>query len=145
MLWSRLGRRVLAICGRLPVGKGFLDGDASAGRRRHLFGLLLRRSWMAAGHNALRGSGPGQKHAVAHCQTNPNRPAKGAGARRSGRQLTPLGQDGGTVLSEDVAALEVTALIEMIVDRGVDGGKLLQSLYVPELRHRTLSSSERLV
>ena len=35
--------------------------------------------------------------------------------------------------------------VEMIMDRGVDGGKLLQCLYVPELRHRTLSSSERLM
>ncbi len=80
-----------------------------------------------------------------HCQTNLNRPARGAGPRRSGRQLAPLGQGGGTVLSEDVAAIEVTVLIEMIMDRGVDGGKLLQSFYVPKLRHRTLSSSERLM
>ncbi len=80
-----------------------------------------------------------------HCQTNLSRPAKGAGPRRSGRQLPPFGQGGGTVLSEDVAAIDVTVLIEMIMDRGVDGGKLLQSLYVPELRHRTLSSSERLM
>jgi hypothetical protein len=29
-----------------------------------------------------------------HCQTNLNSPAKGAGVRRSGRQLTPLGQGG---------------------------------------------------
>ena len=79
------------------------------------------------------------------CQTNLNRPAKGAGLRRSGRQLTPLGQSGGTVLSEVVAAIEVTVLTEMIMDRGVDGGKLLQRLYVPELRHRTLSSSKRLM
>ena len=80
-----------------------------------------------------------------HCQSNLNRPAKGAGPRRSGRQLTPLGQGGGTVLSEDVAVIEVTVLIEMIMDRGMDGGKLLQSLYVPELRHCTFSSSERLM
>jgi hypothetical protein len=80
-----------------------------------------------------------------HCQTNLSRPAKGAGPMRSGRQLTPLGQGGGTVLSENVAAIEVAVLIEMIMDRGVDGGKLLQSLYVPELRHRTLSSPERLM
>jgi hypothetical protein len=80
-----------------------------------------------------------------HCQTNLNRPAKGASPRLSGRQLTPLGQGGGTVLSEDVAVIEVTVLIEMIMDRGVDGGKLLQSLYIPKLRHCTLSSSERLM
>ena len=30
-------------------------------------------------------------------------------------------------------------------DRGMDGGKLLKGLYAPELRHRPLSSSERLV
>ncbi len=59
--------------------------------------------------------------------------------------MPPLGQGGGTVLSEDVAAIEVTVLIEMILDRGVDGGKLLQSPYVPEFRHCTLSSSERLM
>ncbi len=69
-------------------------------------------------------------HPKGHCQTNLNRPAKGAGPRLSGRQLTPLGQGRGTVLSEDVAAIEVTVLIEMIMDRGVDGGKLLQNLYV---------------
>ncbi len=83
--------------------------------------------------------------ALGHCQTNLNRPAKGASLRCSGPQLTPLGQGGGTVLSEDVATTEVTVLIEMVMDRGVDGGKLLQSLYVPELRHRTLSSSEWLM
>ena len=54
-------------------------------------------------------------------------------------------QGGGTVLSEDVAAIEVTVLIEMIMDRGVDGGKLLKCLDTPELRHRPLSSSEGLV
>ncbi len=56
-----------------------------------------------------------------HCQTNLSRRAKGAGPRRSGRQLPPFGQGGGTVLFEDVAAIEVTILIEMIMDRGVDG------------------------
>ena len=60
--------RLIAICGRLPVGKGFLDGKCRAGRCCHLFGLFLRRSEMAAGHNALRRSGPGHKHAVAMLQ-----------------------------------------------------------------------------
>jgi len=80
-----------------------------------------------------------------HCQTNLPGPAKGAGLRRSGRQLTPLGQGGGTVLFEDIAAVEVAVLIEVVVDRGVGGGKLLQGLYIPELHHRILSSSERLM
>ncbi len=79
------------------------------------------------------------------CQTNLNRHAKGAGLRRSGCKLTPFGQSGGAVLLEDVAAVEVTILIEMIMDRGVGGGKLLERLHVPELCHRPLSSSERLM
>ena len=37
------------------------------------------------------------------------------------------------------------AVVEMIVDRGMGGGEFLQGLYFPELRHRTLSSPERLV
>jgi len=56
------------------------------------------------------------RHAVRHCQTNLNGPAKGAGLRRSGRQLTPLGQGGRTVLFEDVAAVEVTVVVEVVVD-----------------------------
>jgi hypothetical protein len=51
-----------------------------------------------------------------HCQTNLNGPAKGAGLRRSGRELTPLGQGGTTVLFEDVAAVEVTVVVEVVVD-----------------------------
>ena len=51
-----------------------------------------------------------------HCQTNLNGTAKGAGLRRSGRQLTPLGQGGRTVLFEDVAAVEVTVVVEVVVD-----------------------------
>ncbi len=84
-------------------------------------------------------------YSAGHCQTNLPGPAKGAGLRRSGRQLMPLGQGGGTVLFEDVAAVEVAVLIEVIVDRGVGGGKLLQGLYIPELHHRSFSSSERLM
>ena len=33
----------------------------------------------------------------------------------------------------------------MIVDRGMGGGELLESFHVPELPHRSFSSSERLV
>ena len=51
-----------------------------------------------------------------HCQTNLSGPAKGAGLRRSGRQLTPLRQGGRTVLFEDVAAIEVTVVVEVVVD-----------------------------
>ncbi len=82
----------------LPVTPSPIYGDPSAGGRKALSTPMM-----------------GVKLPQRHCQTNLN-PAKGAGPRRSGRQLTPLGQGGGTVLSEDVAAIEVTVLIEMIVD-----------------------------
>ena len=48
--------------------------------------------------------------------------------RRSGRQLTPLGQGGIAVLFEDIAAVEVPVVVEVVVDRGVGGGKLLESV-----------------
>jgi hypothetical protein len=35
--------------------------------------------------------------------------------------------------------------VEVVVDRGMDGGEFLQSHYISELRHRTFSSPERLV
>ena len=59
--------------------------------------------------------------------------------------MTTLGQGGGTVLLEDIAAIEMTVLNEMVMDRGVDGSEFLQGLYVLELRHRSFSSSERLM
>ena len=79
------------------------------------------------------------------CQTNANQTAKCAKRIASGCQLTPLGQRGGAVLLEDVASAEVAIVVEVVVDRGVRGGKFLQSLDVPELRHSTLSSPERLM
>jgi hypothetical protein len=39
--------------------------------------------------------------------------------------LTPLGRGGGAFLLEDVSAVEVAVLIEVIVDRGVNENKLL--------------------
>jgi len=36
--------------------------------------------------------------------------------RRSGYQLTPLGQGSRTALFEDIAAVEVTVVVEVIVD-----------------------------
>jgi hypothetical protein len=60
-----------------------------------------------------------------------------------GHQSASLGQGGSTVLLEDVAAVKVTVLIEVIVEGGVDGAKLLDCLYVPELRHRPISPSDR--
>jgi hypothetical protein len=44
-----------------------------------------------------------------------NEPTKGAGLRRSGRQLTPLGQSDRTVLFEYVAGVEIAVAVEVII------------------------------
>jgi hypothetical protein len=40
---------------------------------------------------------------------------------------------------------EVAPKVEVVVDVGVDGSKLLERLHLPEPEHRPLSSSERQV
>ena len=47
-----------------PCWQGFSERWCTAGRSCHVFGLLMRRCCMAAGPNALRRSGPCQKHAL---------------------------------------------------------------------------------
>ena len=49
------------------------------------------------------------------CQFNANQSPKHPKGRRSGRQLTPLGQGDGAVLLEDIPAVEVAILIEAVV------------------------------
>ena len=61
------------------------------------------------------------------------------------REFPPLGQRSRTVLLEVVAAVKVAVEVEMIVDRGVDGGEFLHGLDVPEPGLRRFVSSERLV
>ncbi len=48
--------------------------------------------------------------------------------RRSRGELTPFCERGSPVLPEDIGAVEVAILVEVVVDRGVNGGKLLQGL-----------------
>ncbi len=62
-----------------------------------------------------------------------------------GYQFAPFGQGGGAVLFEYGPSAEMTVVVEMVVDRGVCGGKLLQGLHVPEASHGALSSSEGLM
>ena len=61
----------------------------------------------------------------------------------SGGQLAPLGQGGGSVLFENVAAAEMTSVIEVIVNRGMHSGEFLQRLDVSERRHRPFPPSKR--
>ncbi len=60
-------------------------------------------------------------------------------------ELTPFSERGSVVLLEDFTAIEVAVWIEVVVDRGVDGGEFLEGLDIPEARHCPFSSSERLV
>ena len=73
------------------------------------------------------------------CQSNANRSLTCGRMKPLGRQLTPLGQNDRAVLLKDVAAVEVTVLVEVVVDRGLNGGKFLQGPDVPEFRHGPLS------
>jgi hypothetical protein len=50
------------------------------------------------------------------CQTNLTGPAKGADLNRSGCKLTPFRECGSAVLFEDVAGVEVTVEVEVVVD-----------------------------
>jgi hypothetical protein len=66
--WCGAAKRREVPCGRLPVGKGVLHG---AGSRLRPCVRPVCAVHMTAGHNALRGSDPGQKlafdDAMAHC------------------------------------------------------------------------------
>ena len=66
-------------------------------------------------------------------------------SRHSRCELTPFRECSSAVLLENVAGVEVAVVVEVVVDRGMGGGKLLESFHVPELRHRSFSSSEWLV
>ena len=65
--------------------------------------------------------------------------------RYLGGKLTPFGLGGGSVLFEFVATVEMTFEVEMVVDRGMNGGEFLKCIYISEPRHCSFSSSERLV
>ena len=72
------------------------------------------------------------------CQFNAIRSQKYRIPVLSGCQLTPLSQGYRAILLKNFAAIEVAVLVEMIVDRGVNGSKLLQGLDVSETGHRAL-------
>ena len=49
--------------------------------------------------------------------------------------LTPLGQGGGSTVFDNVAAIEMTVVVDMGVDRGLDGGECLQGRDVSDPSH----------
>jgi hypothetical protein len=56
--------------------------------------------------------------------------------------LPPLSQRGGASFSVEVSADEVAFLVEVVVDRAVDGGEFLEGFHSPKPLHSALSSSE---
>ena len=54
----------------------------------------------------------------------------------SGCQFTPLDQCGGPKLLENLAAVEIAFVVEMVVGRRMHCGELLQGLYISEPGHR---------
>jgi len=60
-------------------------------------------------------------------------------------RTAPLGKSGGTGSLETGTAGERVFLVEVVADRGMDGGELLQASHPPEPLHRPLSPSERQV
>ena len=80
------------------------------------------------------------------CQTNANLSLQGQlSCPLCHAQVTPLSESGSAVKLEVFSAVKVAFLIEMIVDRRVDGDEFLQCLRSSEAQHRPLSSSKRLM
>ena len=80
------------------------------------------------------------------CQTNANQSLfRQVRSISVGAERPPLGQSGGTVVLEVLTSGEAAILVEVVRDRGVDGGEELKSLHSPEAEHGPLSSPERQV
>jgi hypothetical protein len=66
----------------LPLPHDFNHAAAEAAHQ-----LLLHRRWQAAGHNALRGSGPNRKHAFKDALTHAVLPIPGSTLSASRRNV----------------------------------------------------------
>jgi len=63
----------------------------------------------------------------------------------SSAKTAPLGESDSAVLLENSPAAKVAFLIEVVEDRGVDGGEFLQTSDAPKPQHGPLSSPKRQV
>ena len=64
-------------------------------------------------------------------------------ADSTNRSLAAFGKLQHIPLFEYVAAIEMALVVEMVVDRGMDGGECLQGLDVSEPSHRPFPAFER--
>ncbi len=99
--------------GRFGCGQDALGLDAA----------LVWMTYAAFGH----GSSSGIVRLTGHELADQKR------SRLSRGELTPFSERGSAVLLEDIAAVEVAVLVEVVVDRGMGGGEFLQGLYISEL------------
>jgi hypothetical protein len=68
------------------------------------------------------------------------------GSSESGcTELTPPSESGGPVRFEDVPAVEVAILVEVVEHRGMNRGEPLEGLSSAEALHCALTTSQRLV
>jgi len=67
----------------------------------------------------------GRMPSVRYCQTKTIGSLKTAARPASGSKLTPLGEGGGAIELEILAAIKVALLVEMVVNRSGNGGEFL--------------------
>ncbi len=78
------------------------------------------------------------------CQTNMNGfRSRCICALSGGAKLPPLRESGGAVFLEYVAAVEMTVLVEVVVDRRVNGGKSLKGPHLSKSLHGPLLGRSR--
>ncbi|GJL96801.1 MAG: hypothetical protein DHS20C06_06180 [Hyphobacterium sp.] len=59
-----------------------------------------------------------------------------------GGKLPPFGQRDFPVLLEPIAGVEMSIMVEVVVDGRMDGDKLLKTSHSPKSEHGSLPSSE---
>ncbi len=80
------------------------------------------------------------------CQTNANQSQFFKNEYQSGsKKTTPLCESSGAVQVEFLPTVEGAFLVEMVVDRGVDGCKILQASHPSEPQYRALPLSKWLM
>ena len=87
-----------------------------------------------------------QMAGAGRCQTDSNRsPKRQCDCPLCCAELTPLGESSGTVLLEEVSGGEAALVVEVVRDRGMDGGEFLKTSHASEAEHCSLPSSKRKV
>jgi hypothetical protein len=108
------------------------------------FRFSVQRRWVRASRRGKRNEKNVPSGQTGRAVSLTRTGLQGARARALRPQADATRPERPRILFEDVAAGEVTVLVEVIVERGVDGGEFLQGPDVSEFCRGTLSSLERL-